>query len=422
MAGRGSGMSRLTLPKFSIGVGDRFARQARAQLTACVLAAEAGVEVVPVWNKSNREHLIIGSEPAQTRAAADAAVKGMGWAKPYFVDADHITLKTVERFLAPCDFFTIDVAEEIGKAARGEDVEAFVRRHPELMGEVLIPGIDAALRADVEGVARKFLGAVQEAGRIYRRVVEAKGAGSFVAEVSIDETDVPQTPVELLIILAALADEGVAVQTIAPKFTGRFNKGVDYVGDVRAFAKEFEEDIAAIGFAVKTYGLPDDLKLSVHSGSDKFSIYGAIHAGMKKFDAGVHLKTAGTTWLEELAGLAEAGGEGLDMAKDIYREAFAHSDELRAPYATVIAIDDAMLPKPEVVDEWTAAEFVAALRHDSLNPAYNASLRQLLHVGFKVAAKLGERYLAVLEEHEAGVARHVTGNLFERHIRPLFIG
>jgi len=104
----------LMLPKFSIGVGDRFAHQAKAQLAACVLAAEAGVEVTPVWNKSNREHMIIGTEPSQTRAAADSAVKALGWKEPYFVDADHITLETVDRFLVVCDFFTLDVADEIG--------------------------------------------------------------------------------------------------------------------------------------------------------------------------------------------------------------------------------------------------------------------------------------------------------------------
>ncbi len=119
----------LTLPKFSIGVGDRFAHQAKAQLAACMLlAADAGVEVVPVWNKSNREHTIIGSEPTQTRAAADAAVKELGWTKPYFLDADHINLKTVNRFLDPSDFFTLDVADLIGQPAKPEDVTGHLSR------------------------------------------------------------------------------------------------------------------------------------------------------------------------------------------------------------------------------------------------------------------------------------------------------
>jgi tagaturonate epimerase len=415
----------LKLPRFTVGVGDRFAHQAKAQLAACIKAADAGVEVSPVWNKSNREHTIIGTEPTQTRAAADAAVKELGWTKPYFLDADHINLKTVDRFIAPCDFFTLDVADEIGKAAKAEDVEAFVAAHPELIGEVRIPRIAEPFKTDVafvKGVANKFLAAVQDAGKIYRHLVEKKGEGKFVAEISMDETDAPQTPVELLIILAAIADEKVPIQTIAPKFTGRFNKGVDYVGDVKQFTKEFEEDLAAIAFAVKRYGLPENLKLSVHSGSDKFSIYKAIHEAVKKFDAGVHLKTAGTTWLEELIGLAEAGGSGLAIAKEVYREAYAHEEELCKPYATVIDIKHSELPTPDEVDGWTSEQYTSALRHDQSNPAYNASFRQLLHVGFKVAAKMGDKYLKALEANEDVVAKNVTTNLFDRHIKPVFIG
>jgi tagaturonate epimerase len=416
---------KLNLPKFSVGVGDRFAHQARAQLAACVMAAKDGVEVAPVWNKSNREHTIIGSDPSQTRREADSAVKDLGWKKPYFLDADHINLKTVGRFLDPCDFFTLDVADMIGQPADRKDVEAFVARHPELIGAVSIPGIDAPFKTDatfVTAVANKFLAAVQDAGRIYQFLVANKGMGRFVAEVSMDETDSPQTPVEMLIILAAIADEKIPIQTIAPKFTGRFNKGVDYVGDVAQFTKEFNEDLAAVAFAVKTYGLPDNLKLSVHSGSDKFSIYKAIHDAMKTFDAGVHLKTAGTTWLEELIGLAEAGGSGLEIAKEVYAEAYAHSEELCAPYATVIDIDPAKLPKPEDVNGWTSAQYTSTLRHEQGNKAYNPSFRQLLHVGFKVAAKMGDRYLKALEANEEVVARNVTTNLFERHIKPVFLG
>jgi tagaturonate epimerase len=408
-----------------MGVGDRFARQAKAQLAACVLAADAGVEVVPVWNKSNREHMIIESEPSLTRIAADAAVKELGWTNPYFLDADHINLKTVGRFLDPCDFFTLDVADMIGQPADAADVAAFVARHPELVGTVTIPHIDEPFKTDaafVTGVANKFLAAVQDAGRIYQFLLRSKGVGRFVSEVSMDETDSPQTPAELLIILAAIADEKIPIQTIAPKFTGRFNKGVDYVGDVAQFTKEFNEDLAAIAFAVKTYGLPQNLKLSIHSGSDKFSIYEAIHEAIKRFDAGVHLKTAGTTWLEELIGLAEAGGPGLVIAKEVYAEAFAHSQELCAPYAAVIDIDPAKLPQPEEVNGWTSEQYTSALRHDQSNQAYNQSLRQLLHVGFKVAAKMGDRYLMALEANEEVVGRNVTVNLFERHIKPVFLG
>jgi hypothetical protein len=412
------------LPRFSIGVGDRFAHQAKAQLRACLLAEEAGVDVIPVWNKSNREHTIIGSEPGATRAAADAAVRELRWTKPYFLDADHINLKTVQRFIEPCDFFTLDVAELIGHPAERRDVEAFVSRHPELIGEVVIPDVEEPFHIDrefVEAVANTFLAAVKNASEIYQELAKSKGVGRFVAEISMDETDSPQTPVELLIILAMIADAQIPIQTIAPKFTGRFNKGVDYVGDLAQFTKEFNDDVATIAYAVKAYALPKNLKLSVHSGSDKFSIYAVIHAATKRFGAGVHLKTAGTTWLEELIGLAEAGGSGLVLAKEVYAEAYAHMDQLTGPYAAVINIDPAALPTPEAVNGWTSEQFTGALRHDQANLAYNPSFRQLLHVGFKVAAAMGPRYLEALEANEEVVARNVTENLFERHIKPVFL-
>ena len=415
----------MTLGKFSIGVGDRFAHQAKAQLEACILAQKAGVEVIPVWNKSNREHLIIGSEPSATRAAADAAVKSLGWTKPYFCDADHINLTTVDRFLAPCDFFTIDVADYIGKPAEPASIDAFVGRHSELVGVINLDGVEQGIEITpdlLRNTAAKFLFAVQEAGKIYRKIEAAKGKGSFIPEVSMDETDSAQTPAELLIILSAIADEGIPIQTIAPKFSGRFNKGVDYVGDVAQFAREMALDMAAIRYAVAHYGLPANLKLSVHSGSDKFSIYPAIHASMKKFSTGVHLKTAGTTWLEEITGLAEAGGDGLALAKEIYAEAFDHRAELCAPYATVIDIDPEKLPSPTRVSGWSSEQYTSALRNDPSSPHYNPSFRQLLHVGFKIAAKMGRRYLDLLEANEAVIAKNVTENLYDRHIAPVFLG
>src|SRR5215471_1642578 len=401
----------LTLEKFSLGVGDRFAHQAKAQLRACQMAAEKGVTVIPVWNKSNREHNIVGSEPGSVRAAADAAVQELNWKLPYHVDADHINLTTVDRFIDASDFYTIDVASAIGQPAPPADVEAFVARHP----EITIP------RDTFVHIAQKYLFAVQQAGNIYRRVAELRGDREFITEVSMDETDSPQTPPELLVILAAIADEKIPVQTIAPKFTGRFNKGVDYVGDVVQFGKEFTDDLGVIARAIKTYHLPASLKLSVHSGSDKFSIYAPMRRAMRRTGAGVHLKTAGTTWLEELIGLAEAGGEGLELAKLVYAKAFENRDALCEPYATVIDIDYAKLPSPQAVNSWTAAKYTSALRHDQSNAGFNPNLRQLLHVGFKVAAKMGDKYLSMLDACEATISRNVTGNLFDRHIVPLFL-
>lgn len=414
----------LVIEKFSFGVGDRFAHQGKAQLAAIMKAADQGVEIVPVWNKSNREHQTIGSEIASCRAAADAAVKELGWANSHYVDADHINLKIVDPFLDNSDFYTIDVADAIGSPADEQDVKAFVDSVPELIGSLTIEGISEPVvmtRDSIAATANQYLKAVQLAGEIYRYIVSKNGEGSFITEISMDETDSPQTPPELLVILAAIAKAGIPVQTIAPKFTGRFNKGVDYVGDVAQFEKEFEQDLAVIAYAVKQYGLPENLKLSVHSGSDKFSIYGPIRRALEKTGAGLHIKTAGTTWLEELIGLAESGGAGLDLAKEVYAQAFANSEALCAPYATVIDIDANQLPSPAEVNGWSSGQFVNALRHDPNHPEFNSSFRQLLHVGYKIAAQLGDRYLQMLVECEDSISRNVTENLYERHLKPLFL-
>ena len=415
----------LILEKFSIGVGDRFAHQAKAQLRACELAAAQDADIVPVWNKSNREHTFVGSEPQSVIEAAKSAVAALGWKKGWHVDADHIRIETVDRFVPHSDFFTLDVADSIGKPAAAADVAAFLDRHPELIGTISIPEIATPFqttRAEIERIVAKYLLAVQDAGKIYQHIAAKKGADNFIAEVSMDETDAPQTPPELLVILAAIADEKIPAQTIAPKFTGRFNNGVDYVGDLVQFEKEFHDDLAVIAFAIARYGLPANLKLSVHSGSDKFSLYPIIRRTLPKFGAGLHIKTAGTTWLEELIGLAEAGGDALALAKEIYADAIGHVDELCAPYASVIDIDKAKLPTAAEVAGWTSAQYTGALRHDQKHPLFNASFRQLLHVSFKLAAKKGRKYLDLLEANEAIVGKNVTENLYDRHLKPLFVG
>ncbi|MGB1926079.1 MAG: tagaturonate epimerase family protein [Rubripirellula sp.] len=414
-----------SIERFSFGVGDRFAHQAKAQLRAFQMLSEHGVSVAPVWNKSNREHSFVGSEPQSVFDAAKVAIDEMGWTDPWYVDADHIQLATVDGYLGCSDFFTIDVADSIGKEASADELDDFMNRHPELVGTLAIEGLDEPMviqADDVRSVASKYLLAVKEAGEIYRHIASSKGEDGFVAEVSMDETDAPQTPPELLVILAALADQGIRIQTIAPKFTGRFNKGVDYVGDLVQFEKEFNDDLAVIAHAIKTYGLPANLKLSVHSGSDKFSLYPIIRRALARTGAGVHLKTAGTTWLEEIIGLAEAGGDGLELAKEIYTYSYEHVDELCAPYASVIDIDRSQLPDVATVTAWSGDQMANAIRHIPDHPEFNSSVRQLLHVSFKVAAKAGSRYTDLLVKHQEIVSAEVTKNIFERHLRPLFLG
>lgn len=406
-----------------MGVGDRFGHQAEAQLEAILRAKADSMGVEPVWNKSFREHSIIGTAPADVRKQADKAVKAKGWKDAYFVDADHINLLNVNGFIEYSDFFTLDVADFMGKSADKEDIDAFIDKHSKFAGVFTIDGIEQELDITKEQIlemAQKYLRAVKEAGKIYRHIEKAKGKDNFITEVSIDETDHPQNPIDMLFILAAIADENIPAQTIAPKFTGRFNKGVDYVGDVKRFEKEFNDDLAVIRFAINEFGLPANLKLSIHSGSDKFSIYEPINRAIKKFNAGLHLKTAGTTWLEELIGLASAGGTGFEIAKTVYARSFDRFDELCGPYATVISIDKDKLPLPDEVAAWSNEKFAKVLRHDQSCDQYDVNVRQLLHVGYKIAAELGGQFTGVLEENKDVVAKCVTENILKRHIIPVF--
>ena len=415
----------MQIGKYSFGTGDRFAHQGEAQLNAIMQAGnDLGIEIEPVWNKSNREHTIVNSTPTDTRKEADAAVKTLSYTGVYFVDADHINLTNVDKFIYDSDFFTLDVADYIGKKAAQADINAFVAANQKYTGKLNIPGIVQPFDIPQElltGIAEKFLFAVQEAGKIYRHIEAVKGADRFVAEVSLDEVNDPQSPVEMFFILNAIAAEKIPAQTIAPKFTGRFNKGIDYVGDIHQFAKEFEEDLLVIDFAVQQFGLPDNLKLSIHSGSDKFSIYPIIGNLIRKYDKGIHIKTAGTTWLEEIIGLAMSGDEeAIDLAKAIYSGALGRFDELCGPYSTVIDIDKGKLPSSKVVERWTGKKLANTLRHAPSHPDYNPNFRQLIHVAYKVAAEYGVEFTGALKKHKEIVGRQVFENIYNRHITRLF--
>ncbi len=413
----------MKLEKFSFGLGDRFAHQGKAQLRAIMRANESGLNISPVWNKSNREHTYVHSKPADVLVEAQEAVAALGYKGLYFVDADHINLTTVAPFVDSANFFTLDVAAFIGKPSSESEVAAFVQSCEKFLGEFQIPGMEKPLQVSTElllQIAGKFLAATQQAAEIYQYLADKKGVGNFITEVSMDEVESPQTPVDLLFILKMLADKGVPVQTIAPKFTGRFNKGVDYRGDLQQFAKEFEEDVLVIDYAVKTFGLPADLKLSVHSGSDKFSIYPIMADVIKKHDKGLHVKTAGTTWLEEVIGLALAGGDGLEMAKRIYASSFNRKEELCAPYADVIDIDETQLPSVEEVNAWSNEKFAHTLRHIPGHADYNSNFRQLIHVAYKVAAEIGDEYYAMLKKHADVIGSCVEENIYDRHLKRLF--
>jgi hypothetical protein len=411
------------LGKYSMGLGDRFGHQGSAQLKAITDAGIKGIEITPVWNKSNREHVTIGTQPGDVRTEADNVTKKAGFKKPYFVDADHINFDTVDRFIDASDFFTIDVAAYISKKAVEEDIKFFIEKAEKYTGELLVPGIPKPFKISkqyITNVTEKYLFAAKKAGEIYRKIEKSKGRGKFVTEISMDEVPDPQTPSELFFILMMLGQEKIPLQTIAPKFSGRFNKGVDYVGNPEMFAFEFEQDLLVIEKAVKEFRLPDNLKMSIHSGSDKFAIYPHIGRIINKHNKGIHLKTAGTTWLEEVTGLALSGGEALDFVKNIYYKSLEKIDELCAPYADVIDIDRSSLPSKAEVSDWDNLKFADSVRHDQGNKSYNPNIRQLIHVAYKLAALKMDEYFKLLDKNEKTVSGCVYENVYNRHICRLF--
>lgn len=412
----------MKIAKYSMGVGDRFEHQGAAQLQAIKKFRKEGVDVAPVWNKSHREHEIIGTKPASVQKEAQAAVEELGWEDNYYIDADHIGLDNVDLFMDSSNFFTLDVADNIGEKADQKTINSFVNKYKKYIDN---PSIPEELKQhditveEIEKIAGKYLQAVKEAGKIYRHIESKKGKDNFITEVSMDETENPQTPVEMCFILAAIADEGIPIQTIAPKFSGEFYKGIDYVGDVSAFAEEFKADLAVIKYAVEEFGLPDNLKMSIHSGSDKFSIYKPIQETLKENQAGLHIKTAGTTWLEELHGLILAGDDGLDYVKNIYKQALDRIDELSEPYKDVINIDRDNLPTKAETDEFTEQDLAAMLVHNTDNENYNIDLRQLFHLSYKLPAEDLDHYYELLEKYEDVISEQVTKNIY-RHISNIF--
>ena len=413
----------MKLEKYSMGIGDRFGHQGAAQLRSLTKAREHGIQITPVWNKSNREHTIIGSHPMHTFEASREAVLNSNWEGDYGIDADHIGMETVDPFIHYANFFTIDVADSIGKTPDKKIVDPFLKLARQLPSTLKIQGLPpiSVNNAVLTRMAIKYLTAIHKAQQIYTYIHEQKGGQPFITEISMDEVTLPQQPVDMVFILFMCAYYNIPINTIAPKFSGRFNKGVDYQGDLQQFAAEYEQHLMALQYGVQHLGLPEDLKLSIHSGSDKFSLYPIIRELSQKHQKGFHLKTAGTTWLEELIGLAASGPKGTKIVLSIYEKALEKIDALCAPYTSVIDIQKEKLPSLTTAQNWKGSDWEHTIRHLPDHPQFNPNVRQLLHVAYKIAAEMGPAFTDVLQEHQGIIGENVTANLWERHIQPLFL-
>jgi len=284
----------------SFGFGDRL-----GLATPGHIAAVRRTKFAPIFaQQSVRENTRTGRTPQQVMDDAKRAVESAKWDSPWGADADH--LKTVDDLPSFVDagytFFTVDPGEHVDNAADTDSIDALKQKVMGLDWDELSAlyldenGEQVWGRFDAESLMRatvKYGRAIRQAVTMFKRLSELKDAFDF--EVSVDETDSPTTPLEHFFIANELTRKGVKFTSLAPRFIGRFEKGVDYIGDLMALDAELAKH-ASVTAHFGTY------KLSLHSGSDKFSVYPLI---AKYWGERIHIKTAGTSYLEALRVLAK---------------------------------------------------------------------------------------------------------------------
>jgi hypothetical protein len=403
--------------KRSAGCGDRLGSATPGHVRA-VRAVEGFAPILA--QQSMRENARTGRTPQQVMDDAMWGVFQEGWREPWGADADH--LKTTEDVdlcvAAGYTFFTVDPGDHVDNEAHTAALEALERKvqalpwaeledrpaalHERYLGRPFDVE-DLVLEFDETTLARaaaKYGRAIVHTARMYRHLEAAMGSRSdstgspgasgqagqaFELEVSVDETETPTSPLEHLFVARELKRLGVQWVSLAPRYIGRFEKGADYIGDLG----QFEVDLARHAAIARVLG---PYKLSIHSGSDKFSVYPIFARQARDL---VHLKTAGTSYLEALRAVATVDPgffrEILALALERY-----HQD--RATYH--VSADPVRVPSP------------AGLADDRLDEVLDLfDGREVLHVTFgSVLDRFGARLLAVLDAHEeahyAALAAH----------------
>jgi hypothetical protein len=396
----------------SAGLGDRLGLATPGHVRA---VRATGGDLAPIFaQQSIREMERTGRTPRQVMDDATWGVFAEGWRDGFGADADHLkTSADVDACVAAgYTFFTFDPGDHVDDAAEGADATGLRAMLDRLPWDLLedtekdLFGRYAQRRFDLEGrdlaldeavlarAAAKYGRAVAHAAALYRHLEEAMGDRSFEVEVSVDETATPTTHAQHVYIANELSRLGVRWVSLAPRYVGRFEKGVDYIGDVA----RFEEDFAAHAAIARRFG---SYKLSLHSGSDKFSIY---PVAVRQTRGLVHLKTAGTSYLEALRTVAVLDA---DLFREIY--AFAHEryEEDRASYHVSASLEKAVAP------EDVAGKDLPALldRFDE---------REILHVTFgSVLTREGlrDRLMGVLVAHPEDYAENLEKH-FLRHLEP----
>ncbi len=401
-----------------VGLGDRLGLATPGHLRA---VKAAGGHLVPFpAQQSIREMSRTGRTPQQVMDDAMWGVFAEGWRSGFGADADHLKTPTdIDGCLAAgYTFYTFDPSEYVDSEADylapaelrsrlaalpweqlGDSHAALAARYltgPIRCEEYVIQIDELALQR----AAVKYGRAIAHVATLYRHLAQAGTDRPWEVEVSVDETATPTTHAEHVYIVTELRRLGVQWVSLAPRYIGQFEKGVDYIGDVNAF----EEDIRVHAAIARTLG---PYKLSLHSGSDKFSVY---EAAARQTRGQVHLKTAGTSYLEALRTLAVLDPP---LLRSIYTFAREHYMVDRASYHVSAQLERAPLPSavtdadlPTLLDQFDARE-ILHVTFGSVLTARDASGQWLFY----------ERIMQDLRTHPEAYADNLEAH-FLRHLRP----
>jgi len=396
----------------TIGTGDRLGLANPAHIKAI-----RDYDIFPILaQQSMRELNFTKRTWFDVLDAATFAVFQEGFESGFGFDGDHLKRLEDIEFALECGatMITLDLSDVMNTQAADWSAERLQDAYAQLpeaeRTRLQMAYLDAPVRVaddvtltfsatELHRCCAMYLAAAAFAADVYRLICDRKGAGSVDFEVSIDETTTPTLPEHHLFIVKELIHRGVVVDSLAPRFIGEFQKAIDYIGDVREFERQLQQH-CAIARACGNY------KISIHSGSDKFSAYPAIG---KWTNGRLHVKTAGTSWLEALRVIAATEPalyrEIHRVALNSYQEAlkFYH---ITADFGKIRPLDDT--PDAQLIDYLTQPES-----------------RQLLHIiyGFVLQdASLKERLYQALDRHETLHYRFVSSHL-RKHIallgRPL---
>ncbi|MEE9562614.1 MAG: tagaturonate epimerase family protein, partial [Thermoanaerobaculia bacterium] len=378
--------------------------------------------VAPIFaQQSVRENARTGRTPQQVVDDATWGLLQEGWREPWGADADHLkTPAAVEPFVAAgYTFYTMDPSDFVDDGAHTASAAELESKVKALSWEALEdtqqdlesrylgapfvvegPG-ETFDRESLWRAAAKYGRAVGHTAEMYRHLANRMQNRAFELEVSVDETNSPTSLAEHFYIASELRRLEVPFVSLAPRFVGSFEKGVDYIGDLDTFAGEFARH-AALARELGPY------KLSLHSGSDKFSIYGIAarltKGGSKDFPGAlVHLKTAGTSYLEALRTIAQVDSSLFREILTLARECYEND---RATYQ--VSAQLSRVPEPESLSE---AELPGLLEQ--------FDTRQVLHVTYgSVLDRFGDRLQVTLRLHE-GTYCALLGSHFVRHLSPI---